>query len=48
MNWTLPYLEEMNVMQLRELKCHIDEIIDKKNKQIKKTKDERLAKRDRP
>ena len=46
MYWSIPYLESMNIMQLRELNCHIDKILDKKIKQSKKNKDERLAKRD--
>jgi hypothetical protein len=45
MNWTIPYLEEMNIMQLKELKSHINKILDEKNKQAKRNKDERLAKR---
>ena len=30
MNWSRPTLESMNIMQLRELKGYVDEILDKK------------------
>ena len=30
MNWSRPTLESMNIMQLRELKEYVDEILDKK------------------
>ena len=30
MNWSRPNLESMNIIQLRELKGYVDEILDKK------------------
>ena len=47
MTWTKPYLESMNILQLRELKEHVDTILERKIKQSKRTPndDERVAKR---
>lgn len=41
MTWTKVHLETMNILQLRELKTHVDDILKRKIKQS-----EELAKRD--
>ena len=33
MTWTKPHLESMNIIQLRELKEHVDAILERKIKQ---------------
>ena len=30
MNWSKPHLESMNILQLRELKKHVDQVLEKK------------------
>ena len=47
MTWTKPYLESMNILQLRELKEHVDTILKRKVEQSKRLPDEALAERDR-
>ena len=39
MNWSRPTLESMNIMQLRELKEYVDEILDKKIAQSRRLRD---------
>ena len=39
MNWSSPTLESMNIMQLRELKEYVDEILDKKIAQSRRLRD---------
>ena len=39
MNWSRPNLESMNIMQLRELKEYVDEILDKKIAQSRRLRD---------
>ena len=48
MTWTKPYLESLNILQLRELKEHVDTILERKIKQSKRIPDERVAERNRP
>ena len=38
MTWTKVYLESMNILQLRELKRHIDNVLEKKIQQSKRMK----------
>ena len=40
MTWTKVHLEEMNILQLKELKKHLDDILEKKIKQSKEIPDE--------
>ena len=39
MNWSRPTLESMNIMQLRELKEYVDEILDKKIARSRRLRD---------
>ena len=48
MTWTKVYLESMNILQLRELKKHVDEVLERKIKQSKRIRDERVAEGNRP
>ena len=48
MNWTKVHLETMNVLQLKELKRYVDEILKRKIEQSKRLPDEDLAERHRP
>ena len=48
MTWTKVHLESMNILQLKELKKHVDEILKRKVEQSKRLPDERVAERDRP
>ena len=47
MTWTKPYLESMNILQLKELKRHVDEVLKRKVEQSKRIPDERVAERNR-
>ena len=38
MTWTKVYLESMNILQLRELKRHIDNVLEKKMQQSERMK----------
>jgi len=38
MTWTKVYLESMNILQLRELKRHVDSVLEKKIKQSERMK----------
>ena len=48
MTWTRVYLESMNILQLKELKKHVDEVLKRKVEQSKRIPDERVAERNRP
>ena len=48
MTWTKVHLESMNILQLKELKKHVDEILKRKVEQSKRLPDERVAERNRP
>ncbi len=48
MNWTKVHLESMDIIQLRELKKYVDQILTRKIEQSKRIPDERVAERDRP
>jgi len=48
MTWTKVHLESMNILQLKELKKHVDEILKRKVEQSKQIPDERVAERNRP
>ena len=43
MTWTKVHLETMNILQLKELKKYVDEILKRKIEQSKKLPDEALA-----
>ena len=45
MTWTKVHLETMNILQLKELKKYVDEILKRKIEQSKKLPDEALAER---
>jgi len=47
MNWTKVHLESMNIIQLRELKKYVDQILEKKVEQSKRLPNEALAERHR-
>ena len=38
MTWTKVYLESMNILQLRELKRHVDNVLEKKIQQSERMK----------
>ena len=38
MTWTKVYLESMNILQLRELKRHVESVLEKKIQQSKRMK----------
>ena len=38
MTWTKVYLESMNILQLRELKSHVDSVLEKKIQQSERMK----------
>ncbi len=48
MIWTKVHLETMNILQLKELKKYVDEILKRKIEQSKRLPDEDLAERYRP
>ena len=48
MNWTKVHLETMNVLQFKEFKRYVDEILKLKIEQSKRLPDEDLAERHRP
>ena len=48
MNWTKVHLESMDIIQLRELKKYVDQILTRKIEQSKQIPDERVAERNRP
>ncbi len=48
MNWTKVHLESMDIVQLRELKKYVDQILNRKIEQSKQISDERVAERNRP
>ena len=48
MTWTKVHLESMNILQLKELKRHVDEVLKRKVEQSKRIPDERVAERNRP
>ena len=48
MTWTKVYLESMNILQLKELKKHVDEVLNRKVEQSKRLPNEALAERNRP
>ena len=48
MTWTKVHLESMNILQLKELKRHVDEVLKRKVEQSKQIPDERVAERNRP
>ena len=41
MTWTKVHLEAMNILQLRELKKHLDDVLKKKIKQSKQMPEEK-------
>ena len=45
MTWTKVHLESMNILQLKELKKHVDEILKRKVEQSKRLPDEAVAER---
>ena len=45
MTWTRVYLESMNILQLKELKKHVDEVLKRKVDQSKRLPDEAVAER---
>ena len=47
MTWTKVHLESMNILQLKELKKHVDEVLKRKVDQSKRLPDETVAERDR-
>ena len=47
MTWTRVHLESMNILQLKELKRHVDEVLKRKVEQSKRLPNEALAERDR-
>ena len=47
MTWTKVYLESMNILQLKELKKHVDEVLNRKVEQSKRLPNEALAERHR-
>ena len=47
MTWTKVHLESMNILQLKELKKHVDEVLNRKVEQSKRLPNEALAERDR-
>lgn len=48
MTWTKVHLETMNILQLKELKKYVDEILKRKIEQSKRLPDEDLAEGYRP
>ena len=48
MTWTKVHLESMNILQLKELKKHVDEILKQKVDQSKRLPNETVAERNRP
>ena len=48
MNWTKVHLESMDIIQLRELKKYVDQILERKVEQSKRLPNERVAERNRP
>ncbi len=47
MTWTKVHLESMNILQLKELKKHVDEVLNRKVEQSKRLPNEALAERHR-
>ena len=47
MTWTKVHLESMNILQLKELKKHVDEVLNRKVEQSKRLSDEAVAERHR-
>ena len=47
MTWTRVHLESMNILQLKELKKHVDEVLNRKVEQSKRLPDEAVAERHR-
>ena len=47
MTWTKVHLESMNILQLKELKKHVDEVLKRKVEQSKRLPNEALAERHR-
>ena len=45
MTWTRVYLESMNILQLKELKKHVQEVLNKKVEQSKRITNETVAER---
>ena len=45
MTWTKVHLESMNILQLKELKKHVDEVLNRKVNQSKRLPDEAVAER---
>ena len=45
MTWTKVHLESMNILQLKELKKHVDEVLNRKVEQSKRLPDEAVAER---
>ena len=45
MTWTKVHLESMNILQLKELKKHVDEVLKRKVDQSKQLPDEAVAER---
>ncbi len=39
MTWTKTHLESMNILQLRELKKHVDQVLEKKIAQSRRLRD---------
>ena len=47
MTWTKVHLESMNILQLKELKKHVDEVLNRKVDQSKRLPNEAVAERNR-
>ena len=47
MTWTKVHLESMNILQLKELKKHVDEVLNRKVEQSKRLPDDAVAERHR-
>ena len=45
MTWTKGHLESMNILQLKELKKHVEEVLKRKVDQSKRLPDEAVAER---
>ena len=45
MTWTKVHLESMDILQLKELKKHVDEVLKRKVDQSKRLPDEAVAER---
>ena len=45
MNWTKVHLESMDIVQLRELKKYVDQILERKVEQSKRLPNEAVAER---